>query len=168
MNNNMATKTWNPESTSFPTLHDLPSIEGAPKHAAWFWGKDDYCGRLNLLTPTRVKAAAAEIKTGEMARTDLPLHIPEKPGFGRQKFQMEIKPLRPGLAYDDVHILNTQSSTQWDGFRHVAHGDSGYFYNWVKGGDIDGESPNEKNSIHFWSEHGFAGRGSMEDIHLNV
>lgn len=164
----MATETWNPDSTSFPTLHNLPPIQGAPKYAAWFWGKDDYCGRLNLLTPTRVKAAAAEIKTGEMARTDLPLHIPEKPGFGRQKFQLEIKPLQKDRAYDDVHCLNTQSSTQWDGFRHVAHRDSGYFYNWTRGSDIDGERPNEKDSIHYWSEHGFAGRGGNDQRRLET
>lgn len=68
-----ATMQLDPNSTSFPLRKDLPSIPGAPQDAAWFWGKDDQIGRLNLLTPTRVKNAAGEIKTGEMARMDLPL-----------------------------------------------------------------------------------------------
>ena len=55
-----------PNSKSFPTRKELPEIPGAPKDAAWFWGKDDNLGRLNLLTPARVKAASAEIKTGEL------------------------------------------------------------------------------------------------------
>ncbi|KAF7187493.1 hypothetical protein HII31_11117 [Pseudocercospora fuligena] len=159
----MASQQWDPNSGSFPTIEELPTIEGAPKYAAWFWGKDDYLGRINLLTPDRVKAAAAEIKTGEMARTDLPLHVPEQPAFGRQQFEHKIKPLRQDLAYDDIYSLNTQSGTQWDGFRHVAHHDTGYFYNWTKGKDIDGPEPNEKASIHYWSQHGLAGRGVLLD-----
>lgn len=84
---------WDPDNTKFPLRKDLPKIDGAPDGAAWVWGKEDYVGgiaillrtfilhintkrtdmsfakqlgRLNLLTPTRVKAAAAEIKTGEI------------------------------------------------------------------------------------------------------
>ncbi|EME41045.1 hypothetical protein DOTSEDRAFT_56089 [Dothistroma septosporum NZE10] len=159
----MPTETWDPNSSSFPTIHDLPTIEDAPKFAAWFWGKDDGLGRLNLLTPSRVKAAAAEIRTGEVARTDLPLHVPEFPAFGRQAFKHEIKPLRKGVAYDDVYTLNTQSGTQWDGFRHVAHIAKEQFYNGVTAADIDGENSNARNGIHFWSEHGFAGRGVLLD-----
>ena len=155
----MASQTWNPHQKSFPTLHELPEIEGAPKHAAWFWGKDDHLGRLNLLTPERVKAASAEIKTGELARTDLPLNVPETPAFHREKFQHEIKTLTPGLAYDDKYSLNTQSGTQWDGFRHAAHAQSKYFYNFAKGDDFVGPNASEKNSIHYWSKHGIAARG---------
>lgn len=108
-----------------------------------------------------MKAAASEIQTGEMARTDLPLHIPEQPAFGRETFKLAIKALRPGFAYDDTYSLNTQSGTQWDGFRHVADAATGLFYNGTKGSDIDGEEGvrNEKASIHYWSQHGFAGRG---------
>ena len=80
---------FDPDSTIFPTRKELPEIPGAPPGAAWVWGENDYVrapcisvpnrvshthdrwqlGRLNLLTPTRVKAAAAEIKTGEIVPT---------------------------------------------------------------------------------------------------
>lgn len=119
---------WDPDSTSFPTRKDLPRLPGAPEDAAWVWGTNDNVGRLNLLTPTRVKAAAAEIKTGEMARLDLPLNVPEQPAFGREKFEHKIKPLLEGVAYDDTYSLNTQSGTQWDGFRHMAHINTQTFY----------------------------------------
>ena len=93
---------------------------------------------MNLLTPQRVKKAAAEILTGEMVRLEsveawkhftmlllidensLPLDVPEKPAFGRQPFEHKISPLVEGVAYDDTYSLNTQSGTQWDGFRHVS------------------------------------------------
>ena len=49
----------------------------------------------------------------------LPLNVPEQPAFGREKFKHTIKVLAENVAYDDLYELNTQSGTQWDGFRHV-------------------------------------------------
>ena len=66
MNKTATTIPWDPNSTKFPTRKELPVIPGAPANAAWVWGEEDYIGRLNLLTPTRVKTAAKEIRTGEM------------------------------------------------------------------------------------------------------
>lgn len=51
----------------------------------------------------------------------LPLTVPEQPAFDREVFQHKIKPLIEGIAYDDTYTMNTQSGTQWDGFRHVSH-----------------------------------------------
>jgi hypothetical protein len=45
--------------------------------------------------------------------------VPKTPAFGREVFQHKIKPLGSGVGYDDLYIMNTQSGTQWDGFRHV-------------------------------------------------
>jgi len=82
------------------------------KHRAWVWGKDDYLGRVNLLTPQRVATASKEIKTGEIVPLNLPLDVPKVPAFNRQQFKHEIKALAPGAAYDDIYTLNTQSGTQ--------------------------------------------------------
>lgn len=49
----------------------------------------------------------------------LPLNHPEVPAFARESFKHEIKTLSENVAYDDKYELNTQSGTQWDGFRHV-------------------------------------------------
>jgi kynurenine formamidase len=154
---------FDPDATSFPTRKNLPKIVGAPDEAAWVWGKEDYIGRLNLLTPSRVKAAASEIRTGEMARLDLPLNVPEQPAFGRQKFEHKILTVREGVAYDDVYHCNTQSGTQWDGFRHFAHMPTRTFYNNTHGADIVGSEANHKCSIHHWSTHGFSGRAILLD-----
>ena len=78
--------------------------------------------------------------------------------------------------------LNTQSSTQWDGFRHViiillfqgeiseaddwrkvSHLPTKTFYNNTKHEDILGPNSNLKNSIHYLSEHGICGRGVLLD-----
>jgi kynurenine formamidase len=162
---------FNPDATTFPRRKDLPTIPGAPTDSAWVWGPNDNLGRLNLLTPSRVAAAAKEcIKTGEMARLDLPLDVPAQPAFSRCKFSHTIKPIHEGVAYDDEYQLNTQSGTQWDGFRHVAHIPTATFYNGGKYTDFrpgkEGEATPEdnlKNSIHHWSEHGFSGRAILLD-----
>ena len=49
----------------------------------------------------------------------LPLNHPEVPAFNRASFKHEIKTLAENVAYDEEYELNTQSGTQWDGFRHV-------------------------------------------------
>jgi hypothetical protein len=53
--------------------------------------------------------------------SSLPLTVPEKPILDREVFQHNIKTLIDGIAYDDIYIMNTQSGTQWDGFRHVSY-----------------------------------------------
>lgn len=68
-----------------------------------------------------------------------------------------------GVAFDDIYHLNTQSGTQWDGFRHFAHMGSQSFYNGAKGNDVVGPNANHKCSIHHWAEHGIAGRGVLID-----
>ena len=159
----MATIPFDPDSSSLPSRHDLPKIPGAPSGAAWVWGSDDNLGRLNLLTPTRIAAAAKLIKKGEVVPLNLPLDVPKVPSFGREVFKHEIKALAPGVAYDDVYHLNTQSGTQWDGFRHVAHMSTGKFYNGATGDDIVGEKATLRDSIHHWAEKGIAGRGILLD-----
>lgn len=124
MSSTATTIPFDPDSTKFPRRKDVPQAHHAPRGVptAWVWGENDFIGRLNLLTPTRVKAAASsEIKTGEMVPLNLPLNQPEVPAFARESFKHEIKTLAENKAYDDLYTLNTQSGTQWDGFRHVDH-----------------------------------------------
>ncbi|KAJ5204404.1 uncharacterized protein N7498_005283 [Penicillium cinerascens] len=154
---------WDPNCARFPLRKELPRLPNSPEGAAWVWGKDDQLGRLNLLTPERVKASAKEIQTGEMVRLDLPLNVPEKPAFDRETFQHTIKTLTPGVAYDDTYSMNTQSGTQWDGFRHIGHIPTKLFYNGAQSTDFIGETANLRCSIHHWATHGIAGRGVLLD-----
>ncbi|KAI9689503.1 MAG: hypothetical protein M1822_010154 [Bathelium mastoideum] len=163
LNKTATTIPWDPDCTRFPSRKEMPKIAGAPDGAAWVWGDNDYLGRLNLLTPSRVAAAAKEIQTGDIVPVNLPLNQPAQPAFGREIFRHEIKVLAENIAYDDIYHMNTQSGTQWDGFRHFAHLPSQSFYNNTKGADITGPHANEKCSIHHWAEHGIAGRGVLLD-----
>jgi hypothetical protein len=78
-NKTAMTLPWDPNSTKFPTRKELPNIPGAPEQAAWVWGEEDFVGRLNLLTPTRVAAASKEIKTGDI----IPVKYECQDGLGR-------------------------------------------------------------------------------------
>ena len=60
--------------------------------------------------------------------------------------------------------MNTQSGTQWDGFRHVAHQATCTFYNNTKHTEFtNGNEKSTKCSVHHWREHGFTGRGVLLD-----
>lgn len=103
-------------------------------------------GRLNLLTPSRILAATSTAKSGHTISLSLPLNLPSPPLFGRKPLSHSIRPLGPG-AFDDEIAFNTQSSSQWDGFRHFADPRTGYFYNGVlseeildEEGDADADS----------------------------
>src|SRR5271168_3304411 len=107
----------------FPPFSSLPLDPNGPPGNAWgHFGATDSLGMLNLLTPLVVARAAQEIKTGIRVSLDWPLNMPKYPSFGRPVVKHEIinRPRGEGLRVvnDDLLSFNTQSSTQWDGFRH--------------------------------------------------
>lgn len=114
--------------SQWPAFDDLPLDKSGPPGNAWgLFGPEDQLGMLNLLTPETVAAAAAsEIRTGIRVSLDWSLDQPSIPNFDRQKFQHEIIPHHSLVANDDVLHFNTQSSTQWDGFRHFGKSSSMY------------------------------------------
>ncbi|RBA20535.1 hypothetical protein FPRO05_07982 [Fusarium proliferatum] len=112
-----------------PTFDELPLDKNGPPGNAWgLWGSDDQLGRLNLLTPETVRAAASEIREGMRISLDWPLDKLSHPPFGRQALEHRILNKAPMTMNDDVITLNTQSSTQWDGFRHYGYQRTGQFY----------------------------------------
>lgn len=42
---------FEPESDNLPKLHELPPIEGAPRHASWFWGPNDEVSKVLTIPP---------------------------------------------------------------------------------------------------------------------
>lgn len=103
---------------SLPSFDDLPlDKEGPPGNAWGLFGKSDQLGRLNLITPATVAAAAQEIKEGIRVSLDWSLDKPLLPTFERKPFEHQITQLAPNINDDTIHI-NTQSSSQWDGLRH--------------------------------------------------
>lgn len=68
--------------------------------------------------------------------------------------------------FDDCYDnFNTQSSTQWDGLRHVAHQKTGTFYNGVTCSEVARGNPqsNGRLAIHHMARRGIAGRGVLLD-----
>jgi kynurenine formamidase len=115
-----------------------------PEKSNWGdFGPDDQIGRMNLLTPARRLAAAAEIKTGECFALSLPLDYPGGTAFGSHRKPPILFPTKfgdgdsfgggdvlynlplgigvddpKGIVNDDSVLLCTQYSTQWDALAH--------------------------------------------------
>ena len=137
-----------------PSYDELPVVEGAPPGSSWgLWGQDDVFGCLNLLTPDRVQAGASCIRTGAVFPLNLELELPGPPLFGRSQFTHTVHD-RPSGHDDELAGWNTQSSSQWDGFRHIRHQTHG-FYNGVA---------DEDHGLHHWARTGLAGRAVLADV----
>ncbi|KAL6160729.1 hypothetical protein ACJQWK_02344 [Exserohilum turcicum] len=165
----------NGSASTFPKRAALPHSAGTPPGNAWFWGGGDELGRLNLLTPQRtLKTVQESVQTGESISLDLPLNEPSPTLFGRQPLQHRIRPIGKG-AYDDEVSYNTQSSSQWDGFRHFAHPVYECHYNGVVSDDImgsveqdggkDAPGRSRKLGIDAWAKKGIIGRGVLLDVY---
>jgi len=128
-----------------------------PEASNWGdFGSDDERGRLNLVTPEKVRAAIAEVRVGKSFCLSLPLNYPgeavlspfrrppelkpETLPDGRPAFNVAIRdthPLTTDLFSDQRASLSLQYSTHRDGLAHVgqcfdANGDGepeGLYYN---------------------------------------
>lgn len=141
---------------SLPSYEELPVRPGLPAGSSWgLWGEGDVFGCLNLLTPERTRDAAGLIRHGRVFALNWDMGLPDPPLFGRSAFEHQVHWLQNESGHDDeLSGWNTQSSSQWDGFRHVrsrAHG----FY----GGVAD-----EDHGIHHWARRGLAGRAVLVDV----
>ncbi len=139
-----------------PSFDELPVADGKPAGSSWgLWGEDDVFGTLNLLTAERVKRGAGCVRKGSVFAINLDMHLPEPPMFGREPYKHEVVWLANDAGHDE-HLSgwNTQSSSQWDGFRHIKHPVHN-FYNGVA---------DEDHGIHHWAKRGIAGRGVLADV----
>jgi hypothetical protein len=137
-----------------------------PEGSNWGdFGPDDQIGRLNLLTPKKVLQGIAEVREGKVFCLSLPLDLPGgsvisasrhppvlRPTFNNGRINMNYRlandhPSATEVMCDDVVILHTQYSTQWDSLAHAgylfdADGDGvpeAVYYNGFRGGtDIVG------------------------------
>jgi len=106
-----------------------------PPQSNWGqFGDADQRGRMNLLTPERVKAAAAEVREGITFCLSLPLDYPggnyhdlqRKPPRihpvtqrGRCCYNLRSNPAMTDIWCDDYVVLYTHASTHWDALAHV-------------------------------------------------
>lgn len=107
------------QSKDWPSFDALTIDPAGPPGNAWgLWGKDDELGMLNHLTTEVAIRASQEVIHGIRIPLDHPMDKFNLPAFGRQPFHQEIRHKAPRSVHDDILTFNTQSSTQWDGFRH--------------------------------------------------
>ena len=140
-----------------------------PENSTWGdYGADDQLGRMNELTPAKVKQGIAEVKEGRTFCLSMPLDYPGGNVLNPRRHPPQIRPSlrgdkpnwhyrtewdKPGMIdviNDDVVIMHLQYSTQWDTLAHVgalfdANGTGKAeptFYNGYRGG-IDLVGPSE-------------------------
>jgi kynurenine formamidase len=125
------------------------------------FGEDDQLGRINLLTADRVRAAAAEIQTGQNFCLSLPLDYPGGNVLNARRYPPALSPTEidgeewmnmsmgnyiknaTDVICDDQVLICLQYSTQWDSLAHVgshfdADGDGEaekVFYNGFRAGE---------------------------------
>lgn len=152
-----------PIPADLPEYERLPVREGAPAGAAWgVFGDDDQLGTINLLTPERVRQAAAFIRSGRVFALNLPINIPDPPLFTRGKHSHTIKQYASYILDDYLDNFYPQASSQWDALCHVKHPRLGG-YNGVPDSDITGYG-GAKLGIDNLARRGIAGRGILADI----
>lgn len=157
-----------PLPSRLPAYHDLPEVEvlGRTLRSAWgVFGQDDELGTWNLVTPDKVREAAALVRKGAVFNLDLPLNEPDPPLFEfRGAYRQSIEEVSGGLklAYDDrLDNFFPQTSSQWDGHRHV--GIPGSFYNGRSQGDVL-RPGNATLGIQNLAAHGIVTRGVLLDV----
>lgn len=137
----------NPRNRQQPDGVDVPNagrIGGSarwtvrPEGSTWGdFGPDDHLGRLNMITPDTVLRGAREIREGLSFSLSLPLDLPGgsdlnpnrhppviRPNLrgGRVNMNVDMSRRDPGatdVLSDDLVVLYTQYSTQWDSLAHV-------------------------------------------------
>ena len=144
---------------SIPAFDELPQLSNGVRHAWDVWGPGDNLGTLNRLTPEAVAAAASCVRTGERIGLSLPLGLPDPPFFGRKRYRHVFHALGSIGLDDHLEDLYLQSSTQWDGLRHIASRDG-----WYGGWHGRPEEDLEPLGIHHWAQGGIVGRGVLVDL----
>jgi kynurenine formamidase len=146
-----------------PRYDQLPIRAGAPAGSAWgVFGDDDQLGTINLLTPERVREAAASIREGRVFALNLPIDIPDPPLFTRGKHAHTIKHFGSYILDDYLDNFYPQASSQWDALSHVKHPTLGA-YNGIPDHEITGYG-GTKLGIDNLARRGIAGRGVLADI----
>ncbi|KAL5040846.1 hypothetical protein BDW71DRAFT_201842 [Aspergillus fruticulosus] len=155
---------FTPLARPIPSFDELPLGADDPPYSAWGLWKNPALGALNHLTDDKVlKAAQEEVQTGERVTLNLPLDAVKPALLGRINFEQKLINKAPRVINDDIITFNTQTSAQWDSFRHFAYQDQGKFYNGVTQDDIHAGPDRSINGIGAWGDKAIAGRGILID-----
>ena len=146
-----------------PDYDDLPVRSGL--RCAWnVWAPDggDRFGCLNLLTPERAVAATRLVERGAVFPLNWSMALPDPPLFGRGGHAHTVTGREGSVSHDDVlDGWNTQSSSQWDGFRHIHHPACATT---SPAPATSAGSTTSEHGIDHWARRGIVGRGVLADI----
>src|SRR5262249_57443224 len=123
---------------------------------------EDEVGKINLLTPDRVKQAAGFIRNGKVFSLNLPINIPDPPIFTRGKHSHHIKQFNGYILDDYLDNFYPQASSQWDALCHVKHPVLGA-YNGIADREVTGRG-GTRLGIDNLARRGIAGRGVLADV----
>jgi kynurenine formamidase len=115
-----------------------PRWKHRPPGSNWGdFGSEDQLGRLNLLTPEKIRSAIAEVREGRAFCLSLPLDYPGGAELNVRRHPPQLRPTElrgepfmnkllthvdsrnTDVICDDQVTLCLQYSTQWDSFAHV-------------------------------------------------
>ena len=156
---------------NWPTYDQLPLDPCFPTKAAWgVWGANDEYGALNHINNATVLAASSEIKEGIVIPLNLQLDTPDPPPNPNRKPLQHL--FQPGDGYtDDVVVMNTQISTQFDGLRHFPYSTNNSVdtYQWYNNlipsyDNVIGPVPTTVLGLQVSAEKGIAVRGVLLDF----
>ncbi|KAI1369229.1 hypothetical protein F5Y08DRAFT_148135 [Xylaria arbuscula] len=156
---------------NWPSYDELPLNSSYPTKAAWgVWGADDQLGALNHLTNDTILTASQTIQDGQAFPLNLRLDVPDPPSNAARKPLSHLYVAQDGYT-DDVLVMNTQISTQYDGLRHYPYStnNSVFTYQWYNDlidnyEDVIGPKPTEALGIHLAAEKGIAVRAVLLDF----
>jgi kynurenine formamidase len=167
-----------------------------PESSNWGdWGEDDQLGRLNLINEEKVLQGIAEVKIGKTFCLSLPLDYPGGQVINKVRLPPILKPVirnnEPYFNYlwnklnhshtdigsDDLVLLHTQYSTQWDSLAHrgamfdvLGDGvEQPVYYNGFKAGEDvvinkELETSAKALGIENMAFHGVQGRAVLVDL----
>ncbi|KAI0974247.1 hypothetical protein F4678DRAFT_421958 [Xylaria arbuscula] len=155
---------------NWPSYDQLPLNSSYPTKAAWgVWGADDELGALNHITNDTILAASQTIQDGRAFPLNLRLDIPDPPANSARKPLNHLFLPQDGYT-DDVLVMNTQVSTQFDGLRHYPYStnNSVFTYQWYNDlianyEDVIGPHPTEVLGMQVPAEKGIAVRAVLFD-----
>lgn len=143
---------------SVPSYDELPLLPGLGLPHAWDVLDHDR-GSLSFIDDDLRVAAASEVRLGETFSLNLPLDLLDPPLFGRVRLQHTVINVGRNTLEDVLADFNPQSSSQWDGLRHVRAREHGFF-----GGTVDFDGDNGPLGIQHWARTGILGRGVLLDV----
>jgi hypothetical protein len=141
-----------------PTYEQLPRVAGLNLPHAW-QVLDHDLGSLSFLDDSHRRAAAQSVELGESFGLNLALDLIDPPLFGRARLEHQIVEVGRNTLEDELDRFNPQSSSQWDGLKHVRAREHGFF-----GGLTDVDVDPSARGIQHWAAHGIVGRGVLLDV----